>query len=77
LGLANLPGIPPDEAVAALKQYRDALAEGRVYLQRRLDEQQPLPYFVEAMFDYSLTMSKAEQGWIEGAIQRIEGGGYF
>jgi DNA-binding PadR family transcriptional regulator len=77
LGLANLPGIPPDEVLAALRQYRDALAEGQAHVQRRLEEQQPLPYFVEAMFDYSLTMSKAEQGWIEGAIRRIECRGYF
>jgi DNA-binding PadR family transcriptional regulator len=77
LGLANLPGIPPTEAVAALKQYRDALAEHQAHVQRRWDEQKPLPYFVEAMFDYSLTVSKAEQDWIERAIQRIESMGYF
>jgi DNA-binding PadR family transcriptional regulator len=77
LGLSNLPGIPLGEAVAALQQYREALEEQQAHVQRRWDEQKPLPYFVEAMFDFSLTMIEAEKGWIEKLIRRIEEGGYF
>jgi DNA-binding PadR family transcriptional regulator len=77
LGLANLPGIPPAEAVAALQQYREALAERQAHVQERWDSQKPLPTFVEAMFDYSITLIEAEKGWIEKLIQRIEEGGYF
>jgi DNA-binding PadR family transcriptional regulator len=72
LGLANLPGIPPDEAIAALQQYRDALITRRDYAQARWDAQKPLPYFVEAMFDYSVTMLKAEIAWIEKFIEKVE-----
>lgn len=77
LGLANLPDIPPAEAVAALGQYRDALAERLAHVQARWNSQQPLPYFVEAMFDYSVALIEAEKGWIEKLIERIENGGYF
>ena len=77
LGLANLPGIPQDEAVAALQQYRAALEERQAHVQAGWDRQKPLPYFVEAMFDYSITLIEAEKGWIEKLIRRIEEGGYF
>jgi DNA-binding PadR family transcriptional regulator len=77
LGLSNLPGIPPAEAVAALQQYHTALEERQVHVQGRRDEQKPLPYFVEAMFDHSLTLIEAEKGWIVKLIRRIEERGYF
>jgi DNA-binding PadR family transcriptional regulator len=75
LGLANLPAVPPTEAVAALGRYQDALAQKREYLRVRREEQQPLPYFVDAMFDLSLTLIEAEQAWIAGFIDQIENGG--
>lgn len=75
LGLANLPGIPPAEAVAALRQYRDALLEQQAHVQERWQSQQPLPYFVDAMFDYSLTLLEAEKEWIVRFIKQIESGG--
>lgn len=77
LGLANLPGIPTDEAAAALQQYREALEERQAHVQSRWDEQKPLPYFVEAMFDHSLTLIEAEKGWIEKLVRRIKNEGYF
>jgi DNA-binding PadR family transcriptional regulator len=72
LGLANLSGIPATEAVAALREHREALGEQLARLQARRESQQPLPSFVDAMFDYSATMIQAEKGWIEKFIARIE-----
>jgi DNA-binding PadR family transcriptional regulator len=72
LGLANLPGIAPGEAVAALQHYRDELAAGRDRLRSRRDAQGPLPYFVEAMFDHTITMIGAEAAWVERFIKRME-----
>ena len=72
LGLANLPAVPPAEAVDALGQYYDALAENEEYLRVRREEQQPLPYFVDAMFDLSLTLIEAEKEWIAAFIELIE-----
>jgi DNA-binding PadR family transcriptional regulator len=75
LGLANLPGIPPAEVLAALRQYHDALDEKEGYLRVRWQGQQPLPYFVDAMFDHSLTLIEAEKAWIVRFIEQIESGG--
>ncbi len=72
LGLANLPAVPPDEAVAALGQYQEALAENVEYLRARREDQQPLPYFVDAMFDLSLTLLEAEKEWIAGFKKQVE-----
>ena len=72
LGLANLPGIPPAEATAALRRYRDALSERLAHVQARWESQRPLPYFVEAMFDHSVTMIQAEKAWVEGFIAQLE-----
>ena len=72
LGLANLPGVSVDEALAALRQHRDRLVEQLAYLRGRWEAQRPLPYFVEAMFDHSLTMIEAEKAWLEKFIKHLE-----
>jgi DNA-binding PadR family transcriptional regulator len=72
LGLANLPGIPPAEAAAALRRYRDALTTNRDEVKAKWESQSPLPYFVEAMFDYSVTMIEAEMEWTEKFITIVE-----
>jgi hypothetical protein len=65
LGLANLSGIPAAEAMAAPRQHQETPGVQLAQLQARQESQQPLPSFVDAMFDYSATMIQAEKGWIE------------
>ena len=72
LGLSNLPGIPLAEAVAALRRYQEALSTQLEGVQAKWERQRPLPYFVDAMFDYSTTMIQAERAWIEKFIAQIE-----
>jgi DNA-binding PadR family transcriptional regulator len=72
LGLACLPGIAPQQALAALRRYRDSLAQRLAQVQQGWDAQRPLPYFVDAMFDHSVTMIQAELHWIEGFITQME-----
>jgi DNA-binding PadR family transcriptional regulator len=72
LGLSNLPAIPPAEALAALRQYRDALADRLAHVQATWERQRPLPYFVDAMFDHSVTMIEAELAWIEQFMHQLE-----
>lgn len=43
-------------------------------LSQRVDEQSPLPPFVEAMFDYSRTMVEAELKWMNSFIREVETG---
>ena len=68
LGLANLPGIPPAQVLAALEQYHDALDEKEEYLRVRQENQRPLPYFVDAMFDYSFTLIKPRKHGSPGSL---------
>jgi DNA-binding PadR family transcriptional regulator len=72
LGMANLPGIPPKEAIAALEQYHETLIARRDHAQARWNAQKPLPYFVDAMFDHGVTMANAEAKWIETFITQLE-----
>lgn len=72
LGLSHLPGIPTSEAIAALEQYRDGLAQRLAHVRQRWQSQQPLPLFIEAMFGHSITLIEAELSWVEGFIQAME-----
>lgn len=75
LGISALPAFPPEEAIQALRQYRNKLIEHRNALKQRWMDQaaiQPLPYFVDAMFDYSLTLTEAEIEWVSKFFQRIQ-----
>jgi len=72
LGLANLPFVQPSEARVALGRYRDALAGRLEHVRERRENQQPVPDFVEAMFEHSTTMIRAELAWVEGFIARME-----
>ena len=72
LGLANLPSIPPAEALAALDRYRNALEARRKHVQATWERQRPLPYFVNAMFSYGITMAEAELKWIESLISQVK-----
>jgi len=72
LGIANLPVVSQEQALGALRSFRDALAERLQHVTMRAESQQPLPDHVEILFDYSLAMIMAEQTWVEATIQKIE-----
>jgi len=72
LGLANLPGVPATVAIDALRQHLNGLMERLAHIKVRRKEQGPLPYFVEAMFDHSITMVETEKRWIKKFIQQLE-----
>ena len=74
LGLAGLPGLSQDEALAALRGYHDALAARLAHVEGNWEGKGPLPYFVDAMFDYSVTMIRAEMAWVEAFIHTVEKG---
>jgi DNA-binding PadR family transcriptional regulator len=72
LGIGNLPAIPLDEAIAALQKYRDELAARMAGVRATWESQRPLPYFVDALFDYSIVLGTAELEWIEKFIKQLE-----
>lgn len=72
LGLANLPALPAAEVLAGLRAYHAALQTQLAELKTRHADQQPLLYFVDAMFDLSLTHLQTEADWVAGFIQQLE-----
>jgi len=70
LGLANWPGVTPAEGVAAIRQYRAALAERLAQMNDRWDQQRPLPFFVDATFSYGRALLEAELAWIDRFLQQ-------
>ena len=72
LGLAILPRIGHKDVLNSLGKYQTDLHARRESMQIRLERQRPLPYFVEAMFDYSLTLVSAEIDWVEKFIQQLQ-----
>lgn len=74
LGLANLPSLPFDQALAALQQYRQNLEQRQQQLQATWEQKKPMPFFVDAMFEHSLALIKAETGWVAAFIQTLQSG---
>ena len=71
LGLANLPRISQAEALAGLSQYHDALAAELERVEATRESQQPLPYFVDALFSHSITIIEAELKWITQFMSQL------
>lgn len=64
LGMLNWPVLKRNEALRSLRARRDALEAERARLAEIQIAQQPLPDFVEALFDYSLGQLRAEAQWL-------------
>jgi hypothetical protein len=73
MGLNNLPGIPRPQALTALRKHAAQLAVRGDHIRIRAQDQAPLPYFVEAMFDFSLALLEAQVDWVERFIRQLEG----
>ena len=74
LGLSNLPEIPPENLLPALKTYAARLDERLKHLEERAEQQRPLEPFVEAMFDYSRVLIEAELSWLRIFLLEVEAG---
>jgi len=72
LGLGSLPAVPTPQALDALQNYRAALIERQARLEEKRSSQQPLPYFVDAIFTYGLALLDAEIKWVGDFITRLE-----
>jgi len=75
VGLANLPGIPADDALAALMLHRDDLRGRSKYVRRNLrlaKKKGGLPWHVGLLFDLSVTMTEAELAWVERLVARMQ-----
>jgi DNA-binding PadR family transcriptional regulator len=74
LGLSNLPAIPHNQILISLNKNVNQLDKRLEHLSQRVDEQSPLPPYVEAMFEYSRMMVEAELSWMKAFIRKVEAG---
>lgn len=72
LGLANLPGLPLHESLAALTQYRSAMKDWIDHVQARASLEFNQVEHVQIMFDLALTHYQAELEWLDRTINRLE-----
>ena len=76
-GLSFLPGIPPEEAVALLKERVGRLEketkEMRSHLQDTM-ERFELPRLFVVESEHELMLREAELGWVRGLVEDIEAG---
>lgn len=64
LGMLHWPVLEKDEALQALRARGEAIRAEMTRLRDIQMERQPLPDFVEVLFDFSLGQLKAEEEWI-------------
>ena len=64
LGMINWPSIVRNDALQALQARHDAIDAEVARLSDIQIDQQPLPDFVEVLFDHSLGQLKAEADWV-------------
>lgn len=72
LGLANWPALETTDGIGALTARGEALVAEAERLAGIRARQQPLPAFVDAMFDYALGQIDAEQVWLRRTVSRLE-----
>jgi DNA-binding PadR family transcriptional regulator len=64
LGMINWSALPREEALRALGVRRDALEAEEARLEEVREAQQPLPDFVEALFEHSIGQLRSEAEWV-------------
>lgn len=72
LGLDNLYQLKPEEALLALRSNLERLTLSRDFLQDHLSQRGPIHFYMEAFFDYLITMFQAKMDWTETFIQDLE-----
>jgi DNA-binding PadR family transcriptional regulator len=74
LGIANLPLLSREEAVASLETYRAAVETHIAQLADRWESQGKgrLPLFVDGLFEHALAHWQAELEWIVQFIEKLK-----
>jgi DNA-binding PadR family transcriptional regulator len=72
LGLIHLAVLSRDQVLDALRTRRDGLSQEIQRMEEIHFEQQPLPDFLDAVFDFSLKQLKAEAEWLNQTLEYME-----
>jgi DNA-binding PadR family transcriptional regulator len=76
-GLSFLPGLPPEEAVALLKERVRLLEAGTGEMRSHLDaaaQEYNLPRLFLVESEHELMLREAELGWVRDLVEQIEAG---
>jgi DNA-binding PadR family transcriptional regulator len=68
LGMINWPALNREQSLKALQARSKAIESERTRLGTIQVEQQPLPDYVEALFEYSLGQLRAEAEWVSRTL---------
>jgi DNA-binding PadR family transcriptional regulator len=72
LGMIHLSALSREQALDALKTRQEGVAGEIERLERIHFEGQPLPDYVDAVFEFSLGQLKAEADWIDRTLEYME-----
>ncbi len=72
LGMVHWSVLPRKAALAALKARSDAVSDEMARLERIRFERQPLPDFIEALFDFSAGQLEAEKAWVSKTLDYMK-----
>jgi DNA-binding PadR family transcriptional regulator len=72
LGMIHWPVLTRDQALDALRTRKSALAEELERIESIHFEGQPLPDYVDAIFEFSIGQLKAEADWIDRTLAYME-----
>jgi len=72
LGMLHWPVLTRAQALGALEARRDSVAAELARLQNIQIEQQPLPDYAEALFDFSVGQLEAEAEWTERTLDYMK-----
>ena len=72
LGLANIGGLPPEAALAAARACLGELDARLADVRAKRPAAGAAEWFVDEMFDYSVTSLQAGRDWVAGFVERFE-----
>ncbi len=72
LGMAHWPILQGDQAIEALRTRQQAIERERARVENIQMGQQPLPDFVDALFEFSLGQLRAEAEWIANTLDQMQ-----
>jgi DNA-binding PadR family transcriptional regulator len=72
LGLVHLAVLSRDQVLDALRTRKEALSQEIERMEGIHFEQQPLPDYVDAVFEFSLGQLKSEADWLDRTLEYME-----
>jgi hypothetical protein len=69
LGMINWAALDRDDALHALKKRGEAIEDETARLWKLQTTQQPLPDFVEAIFDHAIGQLRSEAAWVDRTLE--------